>query len=138
MDYLYNISGKNNNSVCCSLESRYSSASLLTEAGGLAGGEVEAVLRQARPGAWVLGAVVGGGGDGHLGAGAAAAVAVQLQTVVLRLQLLDFDLRGLWVHMCWLKDAPRCSTTPVENVAFLFLFLQKEKCKACTIKSDES
>ena len=100
-----------------SLKSRSTSPSFLTQAGGLAGGEVEAVLRQARPGAWVLGGVVRGGGDGDLGAGPAAAVAVQLQTVVLRLQLLDFNLHGLCAHITGL----------VNNA------LRKEKRKACTI-----
>lgn len=66
----------------------------LTQAGGLAGGEVEAVLGETRPARLSLAVCVmgGRGGDGGLRADPAALI-LHLQTVVLRLQLLDLHLR---------------------------------------------
>lgn len=65
----------------------------LTQAGRLAGGEVEAVLRQSWSGPRSVALCVRGRRrrDGHLGAGPAA-LTLQLQTIVLRLQLLDLQL----------------------------------------------
>lgn len=65
----------------------------LTQTGGLAGGEVEAVLGEPRPTSCGLAVCVRGrrGRDGGLGARPAALI-LQLQSVVLRLQLLDLQL----------------------------------------------
>lgn len=60
--------------------------SRLTKAGGLAGGEVEAVLGDSRASSWGLAVCVRGrrGRDGGLGAGPAALI-LELQSVILRL-----------------------------------------------------
>lgn len=71
-------------------------ARLLTQAAGLAAGEVQALRSRprSRPGSWALAMCVRGrrGGDGGLGATPAALV-LKLQPVVLRLQLLNLQLQ---------------------------------------------